>query len=81
MSGVAGQSRHEEKSQAEIAEARSTMWENCLHYFCAFVVCKMLELSILQSLEQIISVETPAFSTEIVEKVKRHRDLSHLTSG
>jgi len=29
----------------------------------------MLELSILQSLEQIISVETRTFSTEFVEKL------------
>lgn len=38
-------------------------------HFRAFLVCKMLELSILQSLEQINSVETRHFSTEVVEKI------------
>jgi len=35
----------------------------------ARLVCKMLKVSMLQSLELINSVETPTFSTESVEKV------------
>lgn len=39
----------------------------CFHDSCANLVCKMLEVSMLQSLELFNSVETPSFSTESVE--------------
>ena len=45
------------------------------HKSCANLVCKMLEVSMLQSLELINSVETPSFSTESVEKIATERQI------
>lgn len=55
--------RDEKQYKTELKEFAGEYFHN----LCANLVCKMLEVSMLQSLELINSVETPSFSTESVE--------------
>ena len=78
--------RKTQKGEARAEKVRFANAVGALLGSCAFAVCKMLKVSMLQSLELINSVETGHFSTEFVEKpnpvrthCKRFTSFPHLT--